>query len=171
MKKILAAFLILLALLSVLVSCGSIYKDVNYKENGIAFTLPNTMRRVTNSDYDFYFTNTVVVFTANELDEEYYEELSLDPNMTAKEYLDHLMKSNNMDLDQMEYKYDSEKNIHNFRYTSESEENNLFYYVVITGEPGNIWYIEMCCEEDYYEDYLSTFGEWKRSIYAYNETE
>lgn len=158
-------------LLFSLCSCKSgMYKDVTYREGGISFTLPNTMRRANYEEYDFYFTNRATVFTAKELDDEFYKENSLEPDMTAAEYVDYCIEANKLDKTQMEYKHDEARNVHNFRYIYDDDAGtSIFYYIVITGEPGNIWYIEMCCDSNDSSKYLPTFGEWKRTILAYDE--
>ena len=170
MKKIIALAVLLAALTSLFGCKSKMYKDITYKEGGISFTLPNTMRRVEMDDYDFYFTDRATVFTATELKDEFYKENSYPKDMTAKQYVDICMEKNEMDPENMEYIYDEEKNIHSFRYAYDNREDvSVFYYVVVTGDPGNIWYIEMCCSysESYY--YTSTFGAWKNTILAYNE--
>ena len=146
------------------------YQDITYREGGISFTLPNTMRRTNYEDYDFYFTNRAVVFTAIKLTDEFFKENELDPSITAEEYTMYCIEKNGLDINQMEYKYDEERGLHNFRYTYDNEEDtNIFYYVVIAGDVGNIWYIEMCCSGDSSSDYIYTFGEWKRTISTYSE--
>lgn len=170
MKKILA-FILALSTLTLFCSCkGRMYRNVTYKEGGISFTLPNTMRRVPDSEYDFYFTNRSIVFTANELDEEFFEENDIDENITAEEYAKYCIEKNGLDIEKMNYKTDEERGLYNFRYNYDDENGtNLFYYVVIAGEVGNVWYIEMCCDNDDSQLYISTFGDWKRGISTYSE--
>ena len=59
MKRLLAFLFLMLTLCSALVSCADDveYENIEYRENGLYFVLPNTMRRKTSSRHEFYFTN------------------------------------------------------------------------------------------------------------------
>ncbi len=167
MKKIISLLLIIISLITLFVSCDSDFKDVTYKEDGITFTLPNTMRKSSMEGYDFYFTNTAVNFAGKKIDEEFCEILSLKNDISAKEYIDYFTAERELPLEELNYKYDEQRKIHNFVYSQKPDEITLVYYAVVTGEPGNVWIIDMWCEEEYYENNLNSFGEWKRSISAY----
>ncbi len=168
MKKISAVILIIISLISAFVSCKSDFEDITYREDGISFTLPNTMRKSNLEGYDLYFTNTAVSFAVKKIDEEVCNEISLKKDASAKEYVDFFAAKIEIDLEDAGYSYDDRNGAHSFKYIQSGEDWSLNYYIAVVGEAGNIWHIEMWCEETYYEDYLPIFGEWRRSISVYN---
>ena len=174
MKKIIALLLIISALLISFSSCDddkNIYEIIEYRENGIEFSLPNYMRRSVVEGYDFYFTNLSIVYTAVKLDSEFLESKNLAPGISGKEYIDVYVERNGLDLERMSYTYEDDRILHNFRYTfgDETSGMEMFYYVVVVGEQGNLWYIEMCCKYEDSATCLSSFEVWKKYIKTYKE--
>ena len=171
MKKIITLVLTL-TILFTLASCGDDgYEKVTYRDGGIEFFLPSSMRRSTVEGYDFYFSNlsTSMVFTALKIDSEILAEFELDDTATSKEYVDAVLEKGERDKDKMYFEYDERLDQYSFRYTYvDADEYEIFYYVVVTGEPGNIWYVEMCCDNEYSSDYLSTFVTWRKNIRTYD---
>ena len=173
MKKILSFLLLAVILTVCFTSCSDdiTYTDITYRENGLEVVLPEGMRRSYTEGYDMYFSTPDMIFTATKIDAELLEknDIPLSSDVTSKEYTDFVIKS--FDKDQLYFREDASKNLYNFRYTYEVEDgqSELFYYVVVIGEPGNVWYIEMCCEQDNSSTYLSDFELWKKYIKTYSE--
>jgi len=173
MKKVLAVVLLLALSLTALLSCEkkNKYEDVTYREDGLYFVLPNTMRRKDASDYEFYFSNELLnlIFMAKKITNEVLADMEIDPGVTAKEYVDIIMERRDFDKSKIYYTYDEERNHYNFRYSYDDEENLAsFFYVTVTGSSDNLWYIEMCCTEEESAEYLPTFENWRKSIGTYS---
>ena len=172
-RRILAALPVIVLILSLLISCGDdkpVYSDMVYEENGLRFVLPANMRRENAEGYDLYFSNLAIIFTAIELDEEFLESKGIPTDTDAAGYIDFCIERNGMDRDQIYYLYEEEQMRHSFRYTySEPDSIDLFYYVVVIGEPGNLWYIEMCCDYEDSGELLSEFETWRKNIRTYEE--
>ena len=176
MKKILAILLILATLL-LTASCVDYRdmptcEDITYREGGLELKLTNDMKRLEREGYDFYFINIIetVIVSAFEIDAEFAEKNELKADLTAKEYVDSFIKKNDLDHDNLYYKYEPELDHHSFRYTfAEAGSEEVFYYVVVTGDVGNVWYIEMICTNEDSSRYLESFDKWKKSIKTYAE--
>lgn len=172
-KKLLPLLLILILTLGSVVSCDDDgYENITYREGGIEFFLPSNMRRSSVDGYDFYFSNlsTSIIFTAVEIDAALLSELQIETTVTAEEYIEIIFERNNIDKSKIYYEYDEKRDLYNFRYTYVDEDGyEIFYYIVVVGEPGNLWYIEMLCENEDSETYLSTFEVWKRNVKVYEE--
>ena len=171
MKKTIALLLTVIMLLSFVGCRRSVkYENVTYRESGIEFTLPSSMRRSYVEGYDYYFSTLAIIFTAVKIDSEFIEssEIDLDPSISAKEYVDLITEE--MDKSQMYFNVDESRNLYNFRYTYEDQSSGteIFYYVIVIGESGNTWYIEMCCDQQDSGTFVETFDEWKMSIKTYN---
>ena len=170
MKKILTLILTLSLLFS-LASCRDDgYEKITYREEGIEFFLPSSMRRSNVEGYHFYFSNlsTTMVFAALKVDSDLLAEFELDATATAGEYVDAVIAKGERDKEKMYFEYDERLDQYSFRYTYvDADDYEIFYYVVVTGDPGNIWYVEMCCENEYSSDYLSTFVTWRKNIRTY----
>ena len=171
MKRIISALLLILISISCFVSCGDDgYEDVTYKENGIEFFLPSSMRRFEDEGYDFYFSNltTGMIFTAKKLDEEMLKSLDIEYGITAVEYAEEIIERNYLEKDKLHYEYDEKRGHVSFRYNFvDDNEVSVFYYIVVTGEPDNLWYIEMCCDNENSSEYIQTFEVWKKNIKTY----
>ncbi len=171
MKRILALLLTLVAALSSLVACAndSDYESVEYRENGIYFILPNTMRRKTVENYEFYFTSEImgVVFSAKKITREFLSENNIDPEIDAKGYVDTIIEKQSFERDKIYYNYYEDFNQHNFRYNYSEGDSEVFFYVTVTGETGNLWYVEMYCYNDDSSEYLSMFERWRKTIGTY----
>ena len=178
MKKIIISVLIIAISLSALVSCGNNSKndygtkDVTYRDLGITFTIPSNMRRMSSESYDFYFYNQLnsIVFTALKVDEDFLKTVDIEGGKTSFEYVDIIIEKNNFEQDKLYYKYDEERDQHSFRYTYvDSSGYEMFSYIVVTGPKDNLWYIEMCCNQEDSATYLQSFKNWQKSIFTYEE--
>ena len=179
MKKTVAIILLTLVLAFSAVSCA---EDIDttelltYVNEGLEFSLPRYMRASdpTGTGYDMYFDNLKVFYTVKELDKDTLTELDLPETTTADEYFDHLMQINSLDKDKVFYERDEESKKINFRYIYDNgteTETAMMYFVVIVGDPGNLWYIEMCCSEEDSEGMLSTFRSWMNHIEVTDKSE
>ena len=172
MKRLLAFLFLILTLCSALASCADEveYENIEYRENGLYFVLPNTMRRKTSSKHEFYFTNQNIglVFSARKLTAEVLESEYITPGVSAGEYVDILIERNNFDKTSIFYTYYESFGHYNFRYMyGETEGEEIFFYVTVLGETDNLWYVEMCCENEVSAEYLSMFERWRKSIGTY----
>ena len=174
MKKTIALIIILATLLAFACSCAKEPNEVTYREEGLEFTLPVSMRATYSDTYDIYFSNPEAIFAAKKLTPSFLTDSNIDPNVSAEEYVDiHLARNGFSKSEQIFYEADRERGAYSFRYTyTESEDVEMFYYVLVLGEPRSLWYVDMCC---YYEDsatYSETFGIWARTVKTYTvETE
>ena len=173
MKKIIAFIIVISALTLALASCtdsGIKYEDVTYRENGIEFTLPSSMRRSTDPTTPYTFSTPDVVFYAEKLSYESVTEngLEIGKSFTAKEYVDIVIAD--LDKDQLYLTEDEANNRYTFRYTvGETEETEVFYYVVVVGTSGNVWEVTMSCYQDVSSDHVDTFELWAKYISTYSE--
>ena len=174
MKRVLALILALFTLAATLTSCAeeAEYENVEYKENGLYFILPNTMRRKSSGYYEFYFSNELmgVVFSAKKITSEILEDENIDTKVNAKEYVDIIFERRGLDREKAFYTYFEDSDQHNFRYTFvDEDESETFFYVTVTGENENLWYIEMYCKEEESVDNLNMFEKWRKTIGTYQE--
>lgn len=172
MKRKLSILLIILIFASLLVSCSKNVKfdDVEYKEKGLSFTLPNTMKRQNTDGYDFYFSGMSmdVIFSALKITDEILESTGFDTRMSAEEYVDAIIERRGLEKSKLYYKHYEDLGQFNFRYTYVSESGyETFYFVTVTGTRDNLWYIEMCCDSEESTKYLDTFEVWRRTVRTY----
>lgn len=171
MKKLLAFIFVLLSVLSAFVSCADEpeYENIEYRENGLYFILPNTMRRKSSATSEFYFTNQNigVVFSARKLTAEVLESEHMTPGMSAKQYADKIIERNDFDKDSIFYTYFESFDQYNFRYNYGEDGEELFFYVTVIGGTDNLWYVEMYCENEVSADYLPMFERWRKTIGTY----
>ena len=173
MKKIISAIILVSVLLLGLCACADTvkYENVTYRENGIEFFLPSSMRRESVDGYDFYFSNLAasIIFTAVKVDEELLRDLDIDGPVNDEEYVNILIERNKLDKEKMYYNYDEVRGHYNFRYSYEDADGfATFYYIVVIGDESNLWYIEMCCKNEDSNTHLETFKTWKRNIKVYS---
>ena len=173
MKRIITLAMAIVLVLAMLTSCSENVKfsDIEYRENGISFVLPNTMKRSSSEDYEFYFVGMSmdVIFSAMKITDEFLAKVDLEPGITGKEYVDTIITRQALDKTKLFYKYYDEIDQYNFRYNYVSESGfEMFYYVTVTGPSDNLWYIEMCCESEESTKYLDMFDSWRRSIGTYS---
>lgn len=173
MKKIITLAVAIVLVFATLASCSENveFSDVEYKENGISFLLPNTMKRGVSDDYEFYFTGMSmdVIFSAMKITEEFLAKVELEQGTTAKEYVDTIITRRQLDKSKLFYKYYEDSDQYNFRYNYVSESGfEMFYYVTVTGPADNLWYVEMCCEAEESSKYLDMFDSWRRTIETYS---
>ncbi len=175
MKKIINLILLIAVMLSA-VSCSDYadnprYHDIEYRENGLKLVLRNDMQRYDIADYDFYFTNVIgtVIMTAVKLDEKFLTENEIKKDITAGEYVDFLIEKNEFEKDNIYYEHDEHLGMYNFKYVFSDVEtgSEIFYYVTVLGEVGNVWYVEMTCRNEDSELYLSTFDSWINELETY----
>lgn len=172
MKRLLAFLFVLLNVLSLLVSCAddTEYASIEYRENGLYFVLPNTMRRKTSDYYEFCFTNynIGVVFNAKKLTAEVLGQEGIAAGITADEYVDIIVEKNNFDKKSIYYTYFETLGQYNFRYTYVNQDaSETFYYVTVIGGAENLWCIEMCCDNEVSVQHLPMFEKWRKSIGIY----
>lgn len=173
MKKIITLAVAIVLVFAMLTSCSENieFSDIEYKENGISFLLPNTMKRGTSGEYEFYFTGMSmdVIFSAMKITDEFLEKVELEQGTTAKEYVDAIISRRQLDKSKLFYKYYEDHDQYNFRYNYVSESGfEMFYYVTVTGPSDNLWYVEMCCEAEESSKYLDMFDSWRRTIETYS---
>ena len=173
MKRITALVMAVLLLAVALTSCKNDvqFSNIEYKEHGLSFALPNTMKRGESEDYEFYFTGMSmdVIFSAMKLTDEFLEKVDLKPGVTAKEYVDTIIARRELDKSKLFYKHYENSGQYNFRYNYVSESGfEMFYYVTVLGTPDNLWYVEMCCEAEESDRYVEMFDTWRRSIGTYS---
>ena len=173
MKKMITLAVAIALVCAILTSCSEKvdFSDIEYKESGLSFVLPNTMKRVTSDDYEFYFTGMSmdVMFSAMKITDEFLAKVDLEPGTTAKEYVDTIISRRELDKSKLFYKYYEDHNHYNFRYNYVSESGfEMFYYVTVAGSADNLWYVEMCCKSDESSQYLDMFDSWRRTIDTYS---
>lgn len=170
LKRILALILVAVIAALALVSCSEESNDVEYKQNGIQFTLPKSMRQnVGATGYDYYFDNldSSVIFTATKADAELLLENGIDENITLEEYMKICV--GDMDVSKIYLEYDEARRAYSYRYnyTFEGNTSETFFYVVIIGDVGNLWYVEMMCDYETSAETLPAFEVWAASIKTY----
>ena len=175
MRKILA-MIVLLSVVILVPSCDyrdvPKYEDITYRENGLEFKLPNDMKRLDSDEYDFYFVNIIetVIFTAAKLDSEFVVKNDIEYDLTAEEYVNTFIKRNNLNKEDLYYAFDENTGRHSLRYTfAEAGSSEIFYYVVVLGDVGNVWYLEMVTANEDSSRYLGTFENWSKSVRTYSE--
>ena len=173
MKKVSFLMLNLILVFSALVSCGekSKFEDISYREKGLYFVLPNTMQRGMSEDYDFYFYGRTidVMFSALKITDSFLGKVGLEKGTTAEKYVDTIIERQELDKSKLYYKYYEDSNQYNFRYNYAGENGfEMFFYVTVTGNPENLWYIEMCCAAEESLDYLPMFENWRKTIGTYS---
>lgn len=171
-KNILSVLLFIVITASALTACAERSSDIDYRADGIQFTLPKSMRQSAGETvYDYYFDNldSSVIFTAIKLDDEFLEANNLDKNITLKEYVD--VRTKDMDTSKIYLEYDDEKKAYTYRYNYlfENASSETFIYVVVIGEGANMWHIEMYCKYESSAEMLSAFEVWAASIRTYEE--
>ena len=173
MKKFSAFIIVLSLLVFALCSCsggGIVYEDITYREDGIEFIIPSSMRRSTDPEQPYTFSSPEVVFEAVKLNYDAMAEngIEISEDFDAKEYAEIVTAS--LDKSQIYYKEDAENNKYSFRYTmGETEETEVFYYVVVVGTAGNVWEITMSCYQSESDQHVGTFELWEKYIKTYNE--
>lgn len=173
MKRIITLAVAIVFVLATLTSCSDEVKfsNVEYREDGLSFVLPNTMQRSDSEGYEFYFVGMSmdVIFSAMKITDEFLEQVDLEPGLTAKEYVDTIISRRELDKSKLFYKHYKDEDQYNFRYNYVSESGyEMFYYVTVTGPTDNIWYVEMCCESEESTQYLDMFDTWRRTIRTYS---
>lgn len=177
MKKRIAAILTLaLCALLVLASCSDYadypeYRDVVHRESGLELTLRNDMSRYDSENYDLYFTNTIasMALAASKADAQMLAQVGAPEDADAQTYADVIIKRNEFDREMIYYSYDESRKSCTFRYSAGDEgESGVFYYVVIIGEAGNLWYVEMVCSEADSGLYVDRFDSWAKALRTYD---
>ena len=166
MKRIISALLLAVLVLTALCSCGG-DKDIEYREEGLSFTLPKSMRRSNDSVYEFFLSSPDSLFCAKKLDGDFMESAELSKDTTAGEYADAYIKVNMLDKERIAFTYDESRGAYSFKYNNSDNGEELFHYITVIGNPGAIWFIEMCCENENASTYEDTFEIWQRSISVY----
>ena len=169
MKKTALVLLLTLSLGILLCGCGEnidITEPQTYVANGLEVTLPLYMRMSHSENFDIYLDNLSVAFCARHITEDDLATMELGASATAKEYVETLISMRKFDKSKIHYEEYPEKGQYTFRYIFEPEtgEASTSCYVVVTGDVGNIWYVEMACANDLFEDNLGMFNDWRGDI-------
>ena len=173
MKKFLAFITVVATLILALASCtddGVKYEDITYRENGIEFTLPSNMRRSTDPTAPYTFSTPDVVFVAKKLDRTGLLDggFEVGESFTAKDYVD--IVTADLDGDQLYLTEDSANNRYTFRYTvGETEDSEVFYFIVVVGTEGNVWEVTMSCYQEVSSEHIASFELWAKYISTYSE--
>ena len=167
-KKIIALILVCASLLA-LSACGKKNKDVTYREEGLTFTLPSSMRRAYSSECEFHFSTPDSAFLAKKLTAEFMESQELSKDTTAKQYAAAYIENQMLDSTRIDYKEDPERTAYSFKYNASDTGEDYFHYITILGEVGNIWFVDIVCENDKADIYTDTFEIWQASIRTYKE--
>ncbi|MBE6636042.1 MAG: hypothetical protein E7617_07590 [Ruminococcaceae bacterium] len=164
--KIISSVLILSAILASVISCNDkpTYEEVTYSENGLTLKLRSNMRRSYVEGYDFYFSNLAIVLTATKFDAEFLTSQGVSADIDAQGYTEEYIKRRELDKEMIYYLAEPEYNRYSFRYTYVQDGSELFLYIVIIGGPGNLWYVEVCCDQEDSEIYLPEFETWRKNI-------
>lgn len=173
MKRILTAVFLILFVTGLFSSCSkkAKFKDVEYKENGISFTLPNTMVREEVFGYEFYFSGMSrdVVFNAIKITDEFLISVDIEPGVSAGEYVDIIIEKNGLEKTKLYFSHDEESGQYNFRYTYDDNSGyETFFYATVLGTPDNLWYVEMCCSAEESYEHLELFESWRKTIRTYS---
>ena len=170
--------LILLLIFSVLLtSCAEkidITELITHEYNGIRMKLPRYMRvgDAAAYNYDMYFDNLKIYVSAKKITEKILEEAELPKTATAAEYVDYIIDANSFEKDKIYFEKDEESGKIYFRYVyDDGQSKPTLYFVTVLGEVGNIWYVEMCCEEEQGSNYITTFRNWVNMIETYEVEE
>ena len=170
-KRIVALLLLIITAMTCIVSCAEEPNDVTYREHGLEFTLPKSMRRSASDVYEFYLSSPDAVFMAKKLNAEFMESMAMPASTTAGEYADAYIDANYLDKTRISYSYDAERGAYSMRYNSSEAESTdgLLHSIVILGQPGAVWFVEICCDNDKSEIYEHTFSTWESTIRTYVE--
>jgi hypothetical protein len=164
MKIKFIAIALIIACLS-LVACSPASNDTTYTELGLTFTIPSNMIKSKMEDYEICYASYSSSFMAKKLDAKFFDQENLSHDTTAEEYVEFFFEINSLDPEQCEVKYDERQNAYKFHF-SNSTDNVKYYFnycVVITGSEG-LWYVNMTCEHDNAQGFLSTFETWGNSL-------
>ncbi len=169
MKKTALVLLLTLSLGILLCGCGEeidITEPQTYVANGLEVTLPLYMRISHSDNFDIYLDNLSVAFCARHITAEDLATMDLGEGATAKEYVEALIRMREFDKNKIHYEEFTDEGQYTFRYIFEPEtgEESTTCYVVVTGDVGNIWYVEMACANDLFEGNLGMFNDWRQKI-------
>ena len=171
LKSLCSILLLSLICCAVLASCNGkpVYTDKVYEENGLKLRLPENMRRSDIDGYDFYFSNLAIVFTAVKFDSQFLTDQGVSADIDAKGYAEAYVEKRQLDKKSIYYLEEPEYDRYSFRYTYTLEDgSDVFYYVVIIGTSGNLWYIEMTCDQENSGDYITEFEVWRKNMKTYS---
>ena len=150
-------------------ACGKGEQDITYRENGLTFTLPKSMRRMYGTDSDFHLSSPDSVFLAKKLDGDFMESQAMPKDTDAKDYATAYIESQRLDKERIDYKEDAERGAYSFKYNQSDTGEDYYHYVTVLGESGAVWFVEMICLNDKADIYTETFETWQKTIATYKE--
>jgi hypothetical protein len=158
-KKLLFITLIFATMVTA-VSCGGDMKK--YHENGLHFSLPKDMRKLSVSYADLCYGNDdfaqffVYFYSKDSL----LTDLALEKEATVKQYADWFVGMNG--YTDVTENYDEENKVIVLKYVYEDEAD--FYCDYITRNEHALFHVTMCCKEELREKYEPMFDEWMKLI-------
>lgn len=177
MKKTRSLIILFLILSVLLTSCAEeidVTEPITYEYEGIRMTLPRYMRAgdAEAYGYDLYFDNLKIYVSAKKIDSEILKEEELDEATTPLQYAEHIIEGNSFEKDKIFFENDEQSGKIYFRYVyDDGESAPALYFITVLGEVGNVWYVEMCCEEELAQNYITTFRNWNNLIETYEVKE
>lgn len=162
-KKIIVTLLLIATVLA-LAACGNKSNDTTYSEGGFSFTLPSSMRRAYTEDCEFHLSTPDSAFLAKKLDGDFMQTQGVSKDITAKEYAAAYIENQMLDSTRIDYKEDPERGTYSFKYNASDTGEEYFHYIVVLGEPGSIWFVDMICLNEKADIYTDTFETWQKSI-------
>jgi hypothetical protein len=161
--------LLVAATLTSLIACGKDNNDITYREEGLTFTLPKSMRRMYGTGNEFHLSSPDSVFVAKKLDGDFMLSQALPADTTPKEYVDAYIENQLLDRERIDFKEDASRGTYSFKYNQSDAGEDYYHYVTVLGESGAIWFIEMMCLNDKADIYTETFEMWQKTISTYKE--
>ncbi len=163
-KKIILLLLCLTFVLP-LVSCGEdvdVNEELTYDLNGITVVLPRYMRRSYSEDWDFYFDNLSMAMYGKCIDRDVLADMELPATTTRKEYADLFIENRKLDKTKIELTEDAGRATTTFRYIYQPEDGSAAQscQVVLIGDTGNLWFVEISADSETFDEHVSMFKVW-----------
>jgi len=163
MKRILKNLIFITLIFATLITAASCGGDMKkYSENGLNFTLPKDMKKLSVSYADLCygnkdFTQFFVYFYSKD---SLLTDLALEKEATVKEYADWFVGMNG--YTNVEENYDEANKVIVLKYIYEEE--NDFYCDYITRNEHALFHVTMCCKAELKDKYDPMFDEWMKYI-------
>lgn len=160
--RIIALLLLAVMTLGLLVSCG---ENKTYTFEEFSFTIPKKMRKTPVEGVDMCYSSIEAAISVQKMTADKLSALDLDETATVKELTDAFFEKNGIDANQCYLTFEEEQNAYKFRYSfSPDGENMYFHYVVMIGEVGKLYFVDMTADYEKSPSYLSVFGDWADSF-------